>query len=123
MRELKIKSYIFTEYNDIKQVTTTTPSIFIIATMETMETVPISNISLDIGFLTSNPYEAVSFDTGYPILKGNEVILLLQHEYKTTEALLPIVLDLMEYHPFRFVNLDNTKSIELDELRELLQHQ
>ena len=122
MREFKIKSHIFTEHTDSKQVTTTTPSIFIIATMETMETVPISNISLDIGFLTSNPYEAVSFDTGYPLLEGNEVVLLLQHEYKTTEELFPIVLDLMEYHPIKFVNLDITKLIDFDELRDLLQH-
>lgn len=120
MREMDINGYIFTEYIDSKQVTTTIPNIFIIATRETMEIVPISKISLDKGFLTSNPYEIVSFDSGYPFLRENEVVLLLQHDFQTAEELLPIVLDLMEYHPIKFYNLDNTNPIEQPELREKL---
>ena len=38
-----------------------------------MKIEPISIISLGKGILTSNPYEIVNFNSGYPIFEENEV--------------------------------------------------
>lgn len=91
------------------KVTSTIPKIFLKA-----KWIDESEISIKKGFLSSNPFDVLSFDSGYPLLSENEVILLLQHDLTTKKQLFPTLLALMEYHHMDYYDLDTNKPIELE---------
>lgn len=113
MKDLIFNKNIYKVYDDPMKVTSTIPSIFLIA-----KWIPENEISIKKGFLSSNPFDVLSFDSGYPLLRENEVILLLQHEFTTKKQLFPTLLALMEYHYMDYYDLDTNKPIEFGEIKE-----
>lgn len=102
----------FIEYTDVKKIASDKPGIFYIATRKSKH-----HLTINKGFISSNPYKIFEFDREMPLLDENEIILFLDHEHQTKEELLPILLKLMEYHPINYYDLDTNKPLEDLQLR------